>query len=47
VLGDDVLREPATFYNADFDPKKSDIGLKNTYKLIPFQKYQEDIAARS
>jgi hypothetical protein len=22
--------------NADFDPKKSDIGLKNTYKWISF-----------
>jgi hypothetical protein len=27
-----ALREGVTFYNADFDPKKSDIGLKNTTK---------------
>jgi hypothetical protein len=32
------LREGMIFYNADFDPKKSDIGLKNTYKWISFSK---------
>jgi hypothetical protein len=30
------LRERVTLYSADFDSKKSDIGLKNTYKWIPF-----------
>ena len=29
-------RERVTFYNADFDAKKSDIGLNITYKWIPF-----------
>jgi hypothetical protein len=36
VPGDYEFREGVTFYNADFDPKKSDIGLENTYKWTPF-----------
>jgi hypothetical protein len=35
-LGGFKVREGVAFYNADFDPKKSDIGLKNAYKCIPF-----------
>jgi hypothetical protein len=37
VPGGYALREGVAFYNADFDPKKSDIGLKNTTKWIFFQ----------
>jgi hypothetical protein len=36
--GNSPLREGVNFYNADFDPKKGDIGLKNTYKRIFFPK---------
>jgi putative transposase len=36
VPGGYELREGVTFYNADFDPKKSDMGLENTYKWISF-----------
>ena len=36
VPGGYAFREGVAFYNAGFDPKKSDIGLKNTYKWTPF-----------
>jgi hypothetical protein len=36
VPGGHAFREGAAFYNADFDLKKSDIGLENTYKWISF-----------
>ncbi len=35
VPGNYSLIEGVTFYNADFDPKKSDIGITNIYKWIP------------
>jgi hypothetical protein len=36
VPGGYAFRKGVTFYNADFDPKKSDIDIENTYKWIPF-----------
>jgi len=36
VSGGYELREPERIYNADFDPRKSSIGLKNTYKWAFF-----------
>jgi putative transposase len=36
VSGGYELREPDRSYNADFDPKKSSIGLKNTYNWASF-----------
>jgi hypothetical protein len=36
VSGGYELREPERSYNVDFDPKKSGIGLKNTYNWASF-----------
>ena len=36
IPGSYATRKGVTFYNADFDPKKSDIGFENTSKWIPF-----------